>query len=106
MWNKKEIQYVIKKLERIKETRGGCVYYKGQGVYGYVGVKTNPKFLRSWDKFSGSVQYPVNDKESPLTPRDQFHILTNLWEGSQLKLRLDLVDHLLPLYKELLDILR
>lgn len=59
-----------------------------------------------WDKFSGSIVFPVQDPTAPGTPTMQYtdhHGTDTLWEGEQGELRKDLLDHLIKYFTVLLE---
>lgn len=55
------------------------------------------KYSKTWEHFSGNVQYPINiTKESPYSEYSRYRH----WKGKQLKARKDLMNHILKSMKK------
>ena len=58
-----------------------------------LGHEIDKQHFKSWKHYSGDEDYPVLGK-------DVYDKTSNLWVGKQLKLRLDLVKHLVNCYEK------
>ena len=65
-----------------------------------------PPMFRSWDKFSGSVGYPIPSSNPNLTSFNYYMNRENLYVGEQLNLRISFAKHMrkkLKLFKSKIE---
>lgn len=103
MTNSKEYKIsVLQQLKDLKELAlDGSVENPDLGVCDNIRISIDCEYFISWPLYSGDDTFPVFDKNNGTisTPYKQYHMIDNLWEGRQLELRLDLLDHLIKCYK-------
>ena len=103
-----DIRSIVEKLEELKQKgyknhRGICSYMMDEyAFYDHREMWTEHKmkFFNSWKHFSGYDSYPVPSTNHGFSPHDQFFQFER-WEGKQLELRLDLIDHLIKCFNKL-----